>query len=70
MHKKNKFVTGGSNRTKSQLTVTPCPPTPPPKSFKITDYYYPPDNGKSKQKVSEKPLILAVFGKSLTSLLN
>ena len=60
---------GGSNRTKSQLTVTPCPPTPP-KSFKITDYYCPPDNGKSKQKVSEKPLILAVFGKSLTSLLN
>ena len=63
---KKMFVTEGSNRTKSQLTATPCPSPP----FKIRDYYYPPDNGKPKQKVPEKPLILAVFGKSLTSLLN
>ena len=26
---KKKFVTEGSNRTKSQLTATPCPPPPP-----------------------------------------
>ena len=72
-YKKKKFVTGGSNRKVpiDSYPLPPCPPAPlPPKSFKITNYYYPPDNGKSKQKLLEKPLILAVLGKSLTSLLN
>ena len=65
MHKKDVRDRG---QQQDKVTINSYPlPLPP---FKIRDYYYPPDNGKPKQKVPEKPLILAVFGKSLTSLLN